>query len=217
MTNELSTSEQPDVASSDPSLLSRSEQKRKQILDAGRELFMSQGFEATSMDQVTAKSGVSKATVYNHFPSKEKLFEETIRTRSAEVFAALPELDAKHANPEQMLTEYFYALLQILLSEDGACMCLLLMSEGRRFPENARLIYESGFGRGMREMALYLKQLHEEKKARIPEPDWAATKLLGLMMPPLPLMCAAIAPLTIPSKGEVNRTVRLFLKGLDAA
>ena len=51
--------------------LTKSDQKRQQILDAGRELFMTQGYADTSMDQVTAKSGVSKATVYNHFPSKE--------------------------------------------------------------------------------------------------------------------------------------------------
>ncbi|MBL8811034.1 MAG: helix-turn-helix transcriptional regulator, partial [Planctomycetaceae bacterium] len=37
----------------------RSEKKRRQILEAGRELFMAQGFAETSMDQVTAKSGVS--------------------------------------------------------------------------------------------------------------------------------------------------------------
>ena len=76
--------------------LTKSDQKRQQILDAGRELFMTQGYADTSMDQVTAKSGVSKATVYNHFPSKEILFEEAVKTRSEEVFAALPQLDVEH-------------------------------------------------------------------------------------------------------------------------
>ncbi len=202
---------------SDTSVLSRSEQKRRQILDAGRELFMAQGFADTSMDQVTAKSGVSKATVYNHFPSKEKLFEEAVRTRAEEVFAALPELDAMHKHPEEMLTQYFHSLLQILLSDDGSCMCFLLMSEGRRFPDNARLIYESGFGRGLREMALYLAQLDANGTLRIPDADWAASKLLGIVMPPLPMMCAGFAPLIIPPVDDVRRTVRLFLRGMDAA
>ena len=201
---------------SDTSLLSRSEVKRQQILDAGRELFMAQGFAETSMDQVTAKSGVSKATVYNHFPSKEKLFEEAVRTRAEEVFAALPELNAHHKDPEEMLTVYFHALLEILLSEDGACMCFLLMSEGRRFPDNARLIYETGFGRGLREMAIYLTQLDAAGTLQVPDSDWAATKLLGLVMPPLPMMCAGFAPLVIPSMDDVGRTIRLFLRGMDA-
>lgn len=202
---------------SDTSLLSRSEQKRQQILNAGRELFMAQGFAETSMDQVTAKSGVSKATVYNHFPSKEILFEEAVRTRAAEVFEALPALDPHHEDPEEMLTEYFHALMQILLSEDGACMCFLLMSEGRRFPDNARLIYETGFGRGLGEMATYLAQLDNSKILNVPDPDWAAGKLLGLVMPPLPMMCAGFAPLQTPSLDEVRKTIRIFLRGMEAA
>jgi hypothetical protein len=116
-----------------------------------------------------------------------------------------------------MLTQYFHALLQILLSEDGACMCFLLMSEGRRFPDNARLIYETGFGRGLREMAAYLSQLDQRGILRIPDPHWAAGRLLGLVMPPLPMMCAGFQPLEIPPAEEVRKAIRLFLKGMDAA
>lgn len=195
----------------------RSEKKRRQILEAGRELFMAQGFAETSMDQVTAKSGVSKATVYNHFPSKEALFEEAVRTRAEEVFAALPQLDAEHVDPESMLTAYFYALLQIILSEDGACMCFLLVSEGRRFPENAKLIYETGFGRGLGEMAEYLQQLHQRGILHLPDPQWAAGRLLGLVLPPFPMMCSAFLQLAPPTEEEVRKSVQLFLKGTATA
>lgn len=195
----------------------RSEKKRRQILEAGRELFMAQGFAETSMDQVTAKSGVSKATVYNHFPSKEVLFEEAVRTRAEEVFAALPKLDAEHIDPESMLTAYFYALLQIILSEDGACMCFLLVSEGRRFPENAKLIYETGFGRGLGEMAEYLKQLHQRGILHLPDPHWAAGRLLGLVLPPFPMMCSAFLELAPPTEAEVRKSIQLFLKGTATA
>jgi len=193
----------------------RSEQKRRKILDAGRQLFMTQGFADTSMDQVTAKSGVSKATVYNHFPSKEKLFEEAVRDRAEEVFAKLPKLNPNSGNPEEILTSYFHTLLQVLLSEEGAGMCFLLLSEGRRFPDNARLIYEFGFGRGLREMAEFLKELDIMATLRVPEPHWAAEKLLGIVMPPLPLMCSGFAPVHPPDREQVRRTIRLFLRGLS--
>jgi TetR/AcrR family transcriptional repressor of mexJK operon len=196
---------------------SRSGQKRRQILDAGRELFMAQGFAETSMDQVTARSGVSKATVYNHFPSKERLFEECVRTRAEEVFSALPELDPEHRDPEDLLTEFFTVLLNNVLSEDGAGMCFLLMSEGRRFPENARLIYESGFGRGLREMSAYLSQLAASGRLKIDDPQWAAARLLGLMLPPLPMMCAGFQPLQIPGPKDVRSAVQLFLHGVSGA
>ncbi|KTF29426.1 TetR family transcriptional regulator, partial [Xanthomonas vesicatoria] len=46
------------------------DRKRHAILEAASAQFRQHGFEATSMDRVAATAGVSKRTVYNHFPSK---------------------------------------------------------------------------------------------------------------------------------------------------
>lgn len=54
------------------------DRKRLAILQAAAEQFRSFGFEASSMDKIAAAAGVSKRTVYNHFPSKEELFAETL-------------------------------------------------------------------------------------------------------------------------------------------
>ncbi len=48
--------------------------KRDAIVRAAVDEFRSAGYEATSMDRIAAAAGVSKRTVYNHFPSKEALF-----------------------------------------------------------------------------------------------------------------------------------------------
>lgn len=53
--------------------------KRAAILDAAKRLFVSQGFERVSMDQIAAEAGVSKLTVYSHFGDKESLFAEAVR------------------------------------------------------------------------------------------------------------------------------------------
>ena len=50
------------------------DRKRAAILDAAVAEFRDAGYEATSMDRIAASAGVSKRTVYNHFPSKEALF-----------------------------------------------------------------------------------------------------------------------------------------------
>lgn len=52
---------------------SRSEQKRRAILDAAKRVFQEQGVQASSMDELAASAQVSKRTVYNHFASKEAL------------------------------------------------------------------------------------------------------------------------------------------------
>lgn len=51
----------------------RAEAKRRQITDAARTLFLSQGFSRTTMDAITAEAGVSKQTLYAYFPSKTDL------------------------------------------------------------------------------------------------------------------------------------------------
>jgi len=53
--------------------------KRAAILDAAKRLFVSQGFERVSMDQIAAEAGVSKLTVYSHFGDKDSLFTEAVR------------------------------------------------------------------------------------------------------------------------------------------
>lgn len=54
------------------------DRKRAAIVEAAVAEFRQSGYEATSMDRVAASAGVSKRTVYNHFPSKEALFAEIL-------------------------------------------------------------------------------------------------------------------------------------------
>ena len=63
---------------SDTGLTRLTDRKRAAILEAAVAEFRSNGFEVTSMDRIAETAGVSKRTVYNHFPSKEALFAEIL-------------------------------------------------------------------------------------------------------------------------------------------
>jgi AcrR family transcriptional regulator len=56
----------------------RSVLAHRQVLDAAMTLFADQGIDATSMDGIAAASGVSKATIYKHWPDKDKLALEVL-------------------------------------------------------------------------------------------------------------------------------------------
>lgn len=91
---------------------------RQALVRAGLELFATQGFSATTVEQVAAAAGVAKGTVYNYFPSKEELALAglvatleglqtdmsgisalpTLLDRLRAVFTAL--VDASRGNPE---------------------------------------------------------------------------------------------------------------------
>ncbi|WP_329136088.1 TetR/AcrR family transcriptional regulator [Streptomyces sp. NBC_01476] len=63
--------------------------KRRAVIEAARDLFVSHGVDRVSMDAVAAKAQVSKATVYSYFGDKQRLFRAIIAdaTESLDAFA----------------------------------------------------------------------------------------------------------------------------------
>ncbi len=58
--------------------LTKGERTRQAVLDAAHQLFVEQGFAATSMRQIAEKAGLALGGIYNHFPTKESIFSEVI-------------------------------------------------------------------------------------------------------------------------------------------
>lgn len=63
-----------------------SSEKRRVILNASIESFLADGYQATRMDSIGNRAGVSYATLYKHFPSKEELFLATVDHVSGRIF-----------------------------------------------------------------------------------------------------------------------------------
>ena len=60
---------------------------RRQLLATATELFATQGYEATSIDNVLEAAGVSRGALYHHFPGKEALFEAVLESVEEELAA----------------------------------------------------------------------------------------------------------------------------------
>ena len=88
--------------------------KRAAILDAAKRLFVAQGFDGVSMDQIASEAGVSKLTVYSHFGDKESLFGEAVRAHcEAGMPASLFEADPAMPLRERLATigRAFFAMI----------------------------------------------------------------------------------------------------------
>ncbi len=59
--------------------IERKQRRRDQILQAALELFASQGYHATSVDQIAQRAGISKGLVYNYFESKQHLLKTLVQ------------------------------------------------------------------------------------------------------------------------------------------
>ena len=84
------------------------DRKREAIVAAAIAEFRANGFEVTSMDKIAATAGVSKRTVYNHFPSKEELFAEILHQLWA---SSVAQLDVSYAS-DRPLRDQLRGLLQ---------------------------------------------------------------------------------------------------------
>ena len=82
--------------------------KRENIIKGAEKVFMSMGYELASMDKIAEEAGVSKRTVYNHFGSKENLFEVLID----ELLSQRKSLETIKYDPEKSLEEQLRAFAE---------------------------------------------------------------------------------------------------------
>ncbi len=118
--------------------------KFEQVLDGAREVFMRDGFEGASVDDIARAAGVSKATLYSYFADKRLLFSEVARiecNRQAE--AALAEFDLNDP-VEDVLRLAADRIVRFFLSDFGQQVYRICLSEAHRFPELGLRFYESG-------------------------------------------------------------------------
>lgn len=122
----------------------RSAGKSAAILDAAGDLFLEQGFERTSMDEVARSAGVSKQTVYAHFLNKEQLFRAVIASKVAEYFPADMPGPATGGTAAEMLASVGRQYLRLILSEDAIAMFRVLAGNAGTHPRMVQLFFEEG-------------------------------------------------------------------------
>lgn len=108
------------------------------ILDTARQMFLERGYDATSLDDVAAASGVSKTTVYNNFEDKEGLFSAVVLAVTERAEQIISELGATLRGDEPVaarLTAVARALAYGVLSPAVVQLRRLAISEALRFPD----------------------------------------------------------------------------------
>ena len=95
-------------------------QRRRQLLDIGRELFAQRGFEATSVEEVAARADVSKPVVYEHFGGKEGLYAVVVDREIQALLGAIAGALTSEGGSRALLERAATALLDYIeTSTDG--------------------------------------------------------------------------------------------------
>lgn len=158
----------------------RKGRKYDQVLEGARQIFMRDGFDGASVDDIAREAGVSKATLYSYFPDKRLLFTEICNSecrRQTEEAEAAIEYDVPI---EALLTFAATRIAGFLMSDFGRNMFRLIVAEGNRFPDIAQEFYRNGPGLIHDRLVHHMKHLAELGKLRIEDFDLAADQFAQL-------------------------------------
>ena len=117
----------------------RKEARPGELLSAALDLFVEKGYAATRVDEVAARAGVSKGTLFLYFPSKEDLFKAVVRENIAGRFAEWDlELESFTGTSSELIEYCFRAWWERIGSTKASGLGKLMLSEANNFPALAQ-------------------------------------------------------------------------------
>ena len=159
----------------------KTEAKRQAILEVAALAFQELGFERTSMSEICARVGGSKATIYNYFASKEELFSEVMfLSTEAEFMVVHQALEASTDDVAESLQRFGERLLTFLYSPRIRAERHLAISESRR-SELGRLVYERGVQRSQNLIAAFMARAMTQGQLREADARVVAQHFFGLL------------------------------------
>lgn len=158
----------------------KTEAKRLAILKAAADVFREVGFERASMSEIRARTGGSKATLYNYFPSKEKLFFEVMyHAKELELATITHTLNPDAADLKEELSHFGQRLLAALYSPDTIAIRRLAIAESRQ-SNIGKIVFEGAMVPIEKQVAEFLKKGMKRGVLRAGDPKTAAMQLLSL-------------------------------------
>lgn len=152
----------------------RKGRKFDQVLEGARQVFMSDGFEGASVDEIARVANVSKATLYSYFPDKRLLFMEVATTECQRQARDAMDNINMEASPREVLTQTGRHFLRFITSDFGQRIFRICVAESDRFPELGQKFYNSGPAVFRGEMAAYFKKAEARGELRMADHTLAA-------------------------------------------
>ena len=144
--------------------------KRRQIIEGARAVFLSQGFDAASMNDIARKAGVSKGTLYVYFRNKEELFESITEQECGMQAERVFQLDANDRDVAAALKKLGIEFTSFMCNRSTSPIRTVI-AIADRMPEVGRQFYESGPAVGVAKLSRYLQAQVDAEVLTIPVAD----------------------------------------------
>ncbi len=166
---------------SEPRWRRRPDERPDEILSAALEVFAEHGLAGARVDDIAARAGVSKGTVYRYFPGKEELFREAVRDRVARTLTGLSSA-AGRGEPEERLGRFVDAYWAHLRRASFPRFYRLLMAELHRFPDLTRFYAEEVSGRVIELVSAIIEEGVRAGRFRDADPTVTGRMIVGLLV-----------------------------------
>jgi len=193
----------------------RGELRHAALLEAAQAVFLEQGYEGASIEEIVRRVGGSKASLYSYFGSKENLFWEVLNQLSDRFMTELAVPTQADADIEGTLAAIARRFLTIFLDPQRCRLFRTMIAESARFPELSRAFFERGT-RARRAVANYLQLQHQAGRIDCPDPEMAAMQFLELVKgPPHSRVLLSLPPFPegFDHEAHIAAAVRLYLYG----
>ena len=190
--------------------------KRRQIVDGARAVFLSQGFDAASMNDIARAAGVSKGTLYVYFRHKEQLFEAIVDQECEAQAEGIFDLDPSDHDVEAVLTRLGLAYVRFLCRPEKASAIRTVIAIAERMPELGRRFYESGPARGIARLAAYIASQVEAGVLVVEDSEIAAAQLMEAYQAMI-FKSMVFNFVREPSQQQIERVVRVAVAVFLAA
>src|SRR5438874_3099612 len=163
----------------------RIQQTRERLRAAAHQLFLQQGYQATSIDAILAEAGISsKETLYRHYPSKEALFVDVLSHLTMEQPGFSEKLSAiptPHDLPSlrQALLQLSHEILSMMCQPGYLPLVRMIISETPRFPQLGTLFFSTVTQRGLAIITALLQAAREQQIIADIDFDVVTRMLLG--------------------------------------
>jgi AcrR family transcriptional regulator len=135
----------------------RSAERRQAIVDAALVEFSANGFAAARLEDIAARAGVAKGTIYLYFKDKEELFQELIRTSIVPLVGRLAAPPSPDTSARMLCERFIEMFVTEVYETRRADIIRLIIAEGARFPALAEFYHREVVSRGLAGMQMLIQ------------------------------------------------------------
>lgn len=189
-----------------------SKERLELLVNEAGKAFLEKGYTGCSMDYISRTSGVSKSTMYRHFPDKEALYELVNERIADEQAALVMDFDLDASTPGKALRAYAHHIYRVDTNPRFLEFFRLLIAEAGRLPKLTARLRERGIATVLGRLTAYFQTLIDDKQMSHPDARQAAVTFYVLARGNFRPLLGVEFDLAVELK-RLDIDIDIFLKG----